>query len=415
MLPWLGSIALFAATCLIYPVHFDPRLNGSGYETIALARSIAFHHSFADPYFAMPTGPSAQLAPGFPAFIALLMPHAKDMPTLSFWLGWIATGAIGMQLAALPWIAQAMELGYAAGFLSSIAWLVCRVTIFERWETQFVALFCLLLGLLMYWISAKPGTTWQAAAVGAFWGFVLLWNPAGVLVLLAWLVYLHFGTRTAMRQKLALAGMAVLIVSPWVVRNYVAFHHVFLVRDNLGLELQVSNNDCSMYAFDLNRFTGCYSVFHPNLNKLQAQRVAELGEFKYNQYKKAEATHWIAGHKGEFAMLTAKRTTAYWAPSIVEYPWEEGRIPVSRHIITVLTALSAIGLFLLWKENRAAFWVFGLWLVFFPPVYYVTQYNERFRVPILWATFLPAGYFLVAVAKRARYKRQSAPAATGST
>jgi len=42
----------------------------------------------------------------------------------------------------------------------------------------------------------------------------------------------------------------------------------------------------------------------------------------------------------------------------------------------------------------------GLWLVFFPAVYYLIQFDPRYRHPILWATFMPAAYLLVSAAKR---------------
>jgi hypothetical protein len=33
-----------------------------------------------------------------------------------------------------------------------------------------------------------------------------------------------------------------------------------------------------------------------------------------------------------------------------------------------------------------------VWVVFFPPVYYIALFEDRYRYPILWVTLVFAGY-----------------------
>ncbi len=73
-----GSVllALAVAALWLYPVHYDPTVNWlsrSGYETLALASSIAHGRGFTDPFGVLATGPSAHLAPAYPAFLALIL------------------------------------------------------------------------------------------------------------------------------------------------------------------------------------------------------------------------------------------------------------------------------------------------------------------------------------------------------
>src|SRR5262249_9430763 len=47
--------------------------DGSGFETIAVARCLAEHGVFANPYSSYPTGPTAHVAPRYPAFLSFLL------------------------------------------------------------------------------------------------------------------------------------------------------------------------------------------------------------------------------------------------------------------------------------------------------------------------------------------------------
>ena len=64
-----------------------------------------------------------------------------------------------------------------------------------------------------------------------------------------------------------------------------------------------------------------------------------------------------------------------------------------------MTLLSIPGLWLLWKKNAHAAGILALWLVLFPLIYYVVQFDPRYRFPILWVNFLLAGILMAELAK----------------
>jgi hypothetical protein len=202
-----------------------------------------------------------------------------------------------------------------------------------------------------------------------------------------------------MSHKLALLVIPFVVVTPWMVRNYRVFHHFVFMRDNLGLELAVSNNSCSDFRLAANVVGACFASNHPNEGVAEAQRVRDLGEYEYNQVRMREASAWIKAHPEPFFILTERRFVSFWFPSPSGNPFEARGTPYGVLVLWFATFASIPGLWWMWKRNRNAAGVILLWLLCFPPIYYVIQYDVRYRCPILWATFLPAGFLIVQLSK----------------
>ncbi len=220
-----------------------------------------------------------------------------------------------------------------------------------------------------------------------------------LLVLLAWLAWIFAATALPRAQKLTLLIVPFLIISPWLVRNYRTFGHFIFMRDNLGLELAVSNNSCANFNFKANELLRCFEANHPNQGISEAERVLRLGEYEYNRVRMREAIEWIQHNPNRFFGLTVQRTVAFWFPSPNGNPFEATATPRGILLGWFMVMLSLPGLWLMWKNNREATAIVLLWLLLFPPIYYVIQFDIRYRDPILWATFLPAGFFIAEVGK----------------
>ena len=403
LLPVAGCLLLFVLAVMAYPVGYHPesRLRDTGYESLAVADSLAEHGTFADPYYPLKTGPTALIPPAYPAFLGLLIHWFGAGPRGAFALQWCATLFMALQIALFPWAARRLGMGYAAGFVAGCLWLAAGIPKFDLWDATPYGLVTLLLACVSS--PSGPGEPSQRRMVlsGMLWGVSLLFNPAGIVVLGALLAWLYFSRRAAGRGILTLALVPLAVVAPWIVRDYVELHHIIFVRDNLGLQLAISNNDCASYSFELDRYTRCFAPQHPNESLSEARKVVELGEVEYDRTRLRQAVEWSAGHPRRFLQLTAERFETFWIPRLIRYPWEQsGDVPRRRLLVSVLTVLSLPGLFLLWRSERPAAVACLLWLVLFPPVYYLTGYQERFRNPILWATFLPASWLLVEGARR---------------
>ncbi|MGB9490781.1 MAG: hypothetical protein WCA92_09965 [Terriglobales bacterium] len=395
ILRWTAVIGLVVATVVLYRPHYsvNSNLNLSGYEMFAVAESLVQHHSFSDPFDPMPTGPTAHVGPLFPAYLAFVITvFGRGSAAVSF-LMWWATALAALQVAILPVLAKELHLGFWTGALAGAGWLASLIPPASFTEVTFTSFLVIAASFLMARCFAAGLSRLQWLLWAAVWAAILLLQPAAVLVLVFCVALVHFQSRRSARQKIALVLLPVLLVAPWMARNLLVFHKLFFVRDNLGMEMAVSNRSCATALFDINDADGCFASTHPNENYEEAMRVRELGEIEYNRLRMREAIEWIGANRGRFAELSLERFEAFWFPPVSRRPGNG--VILRPWVLDCFTLLSIPGLFVMWKNARVGSYVAGLWLVFFPLTYYFFQFLMRYRYPILWATFVPGSYFVV--------------------
>src|ERR1700737_1437042 len=119
-----------------------------------------------------------------------------------------------------------------------------------------------------------------------------------------------------------------------------------------------------------------------------------MGEYQFNQMQLHQALVWIAGHPKRFASLTAQRFFLFWFPV-------KGLAPFRRDpsFVWVPTLFSIYGLVRLWSRNPQVACVLGGTLLVYPLIYYIVQFEPRYRDPILWVSLLLAGYGLTELLK----------------
>jgi hypothetical protein len=392
---WSAVLSLgIASLCLFHP-RFSSKseINMRGYEAFALAESIINHHTFADPFLAAPTGPSAHLPPLFPAYLALILKVSGHGRTGVAVLMWVTALMLTAQLMMLPMLAQRLGLGFWTGVLASLAWLSTGAGPNYLGEATLTSFLVISVVFFMRRSFDREMSTLQVSMSVVLWGILLLLQPVTILVLFFWWLLLHGRSQISTPKKVALGLLPIVVLVPWTIRNLIVFHQPVFVRDSLGLELAVSNNFCASPLFDVNQNDGCFSEFHPNLNYEEALRVQRLGEVEYNRVRLREATSWIEANPRRFVALSAERFEAFWFPPASYMPGNGVLLhPLVLHCFTLL---SLAGLFLAWRNARVATQVMGMWLVFFPLAYYFVQFMVRYRYPILWATFIPGSYFIV--------------------
>ncbi len=392
---WIAGAAILVATLLVYPVRQNPshHLADSGFESLQLGTSLALKGSFSDPFFPLATGPSAHLAPAYPALVAAIIKLFGAGSEGDYALQWVSVIVLAAQLALFPLLAGRIGLSPWAGALGASAWLWARYPVLP-WENDFAALLVVLLAFPMYRSLRTRLSPAQILCCGLLWGLLLLLTPTPLLVLAAWLAVLLLTGPQPRRYVILLAVIPLLVIAPWLVRNFRVFHRPVFLRDNLGIELGVSNNDCARFSMALNLGPdGCFS--HPNASLKEALQVRDLGEPAYNHTRQQQTEQWVRQHPRRFMTLTAERLAAYWMPNATGNVIRRKTFYTGDWIIDFATLLSIPGLILMWRRNRQAATVFLLWLVFFPPIYYLIQFAPRYRHPVLWATFIPAAYVVV--------------------
>jgi hypothetical protein len=166
-----------------------------------------------------------------------------------------------------------------------------------------------------------------------------------------------------------------------------------------------------MFGIAQNIDSGCFAKVHPNVNIEEARKVLAYGEPKYNDLKLREALYWIKTHPARFFRLCALRVAAFWMPPATGGPYSllgSGR-RLERVVVYVMTLLSVAGLFILYRRDSLSASLCVMCLGLFPLIYYIVQYEWRYRYPILWVTFLLGSLPITAFAQRTYMSLSSSP------
>ena len=378
---------------LFYPFDSGPKHRiqfGDGFEMVAIARNLAEHGTFANPFVVENTGPTAVEPPLYPFLLAGL---TKILKQPDFIVMVAVIGNISMNALIAAWLPRVSVLFFGQsmpGVIGGLLWLAVA-RLMPSWDASYTVFglifFCL---LSASWIERKKNINrFGAAATGAMAGLLILLNPASVMVTLPWVAYLLVRRKAAIKTAAGyccvLFATMFLIVSAWAVRNY---HELgaFVLRTNLGMTLYASNNDCAASSYLEDARYGCYSRHHPCVSAIEARLLRTLGEVEYDRRRIVDSGIWIAANSRRFRQLTLKRFLEFWFP-----PPEERAYMT--YIIWLITAMSIPGLILMvWRREPVTLFI-ATGLLIYPLVYYLVVTDVRYRYPVLWLSLLPAGYF----------------------
>lgn len=339
------------------------------------------------------------MAPMLPLAVAGIIRVWGDGAEGAYALQWIATLLLAIQLSLWPFLARRLGMGFAAGAAAAVTFLSAGIVLFPMWEAMYVGLCLVILTYCAHRILQGAASWVLIIATGIVAGITLLFNPVPLLPSLALFTWIYLSKKVSRTKALALAGTSLLVIAPWLIRNYRVFGHFILIRDNLGLELAVSNNSCAPFWFWGNAHGDCFHKLHPNESIFEAERVRDLGEYRYNEERRREGMQWIRQNPRAFLQVSSQRFLAFWFPTPAGNAFKDQRVSPQMLVVWFLALLSVPGLWLLWRKDRVSAGITLIWLALFPPVYYIVQYDIRYRYPILWATFLPGCYFLTEMAR----------------
>ena len=382
------TIVLFVLTFVLrlgfgFFTHPDEHLYS--HEVERVAQNLANTGVFGNPYEGCITGPTAHVAPGYPAVLSLIYRYA-DEPIRAIQV--VSSAVAGLTYALLPWVAGLLGLnvwlGVGAGFFGALLPYLPGMEANGAWESVFVgALLVIALGLTGRYV--KHRTAMSAVLAGFFWGIALLFGPALLPVLFVILFWLTAVLRLRKPHLVALGSAALLTVTPWIARNYVRFGHLFWIRSNFGLELEISNSDAALPFLDDNLTPlGSFSL-HPGRSH-GCQMIQSVGERQFMSDRLHEAEGWIGSHPRQFLELTAQRFWLFWSSPFPGWP---------RRLLALLTGvLAVVGCGLALRRNRIAAMAFVAVIGAFPLVYYFIQADARYRAPVQPVFLLAAAYAL---------------------
>ena len=332
-----------------------------------LAGSLAAGHGLGSP-FGGSTGPTAFLAPGYPALLGLVFylfgsysrGSALVIMTLETLFG-VLTVAVVMHVAQRMFGAPAANLAGVLWALSPpLLWLPAVL-----WETSLSTLLLTGMAALAVSCGGQPGRhLWLG--MGAYCGLGMLVNPALMPAFLALLGWTAWQTRSS-KQLWPCLLLATLVFAPWPIRNWRVLHAWIPLRSNLGYELWQGNHPEASGLFD--------ARLEPLSNQHEFAVYASLGEVAYMENKAILARTYIRSHPMQFLRLSMQRVGRFWTGA--------GGVTnsgvVELHVV-ITTLLGLLGLGMLGKQRPATALLFLLPLLLFPLPYYVTHPDFRFRL-----------------------------------
>lgn len=381
---------------------------GFGYETGAVAYSLATGHGFSSP-FGGSTGPTTWLAPLYPGMCALVF-KAFGCFTLASGFVILAINSVLSALTCIP-ICRIGELtiGRKVGYWSG--WIWATGVIFMRWPTTWIwdmSASALLIGILFLqsMLLAKQSTWKRWAGFGLTWGIAALTNPALLSFILPSGLYPVFKLRRRKEPWFAAAALSAIIfaavISPWLIRNRVTFGNWVFIRGNAPFEFSLSNYHYSNAMGFMGK--------HPTQNKWEYAKFKQMGERAYVATKGKLAVEFVKHYPREFAELCGTRAVAFWTGTILDYinpKFEVWR----KWFYWPLSALMLYGLIVALARGVEGGWLYFWLILLYPIPYYLTLPQLRYRHAIEPELLLLSTYFVYGalqdVAKRFAAKEQS--------
>ena len=358
------SLRLMVVSIVVF---FYPRnwLFSKAPDLVFLADSLRQGHGLCSP-FGGSTGPSAFVAPGYPAILGFL-----------FFVFGSHTAAAGAAMMALQLLFALMTValilriadrrfGRATARLAGVFWAASPPLLWlpvVLWETSLSIL--LLTGMVALALDGLGHAgPWYWPGVGVYCGAAMLVNPSlapALCAMLGWTIY-QAPTKSLLCWLTLLA-----VFAPWPLRNAYALHAFIPFRSNFGYELWQGNHEGASGRFE--------ATLEPLKNRQEYASYAAQGELVYMRRKASLAHSYIRAHPGVFLKRSAERAIRFWAGA---GSLENNPLVAVHAIVTSL--LGWAGVALVYRQDRRLALLFLLPLFLFPLPYYLTHPDFRFRL-----------------------------------
>lgn len=389
------TIAFGVRVAFIFHFHTYADLSRTELERTAV--SLATTGVYGNPY-AVPTGPTGHVAPGYTLILAGLFRILGTGATAEIVKQLLAAIVPSLVYALLPKVAQIVlryiDAGVLAGLVGALYPARPLVETKGDWETPYTALILAL--LLVITVRLWRGRKWsrrQALGQGLAWGVSLLFVPALLVMFLAFVAAGSIFRRPAeWGRYVTFATIEVAVVAaclaPWVIRNEHALGSPVVTRTNFGIELHISNNDDATPDQRVNYLAGVFDKYHPLLSRTEALKVREMGEVAYNKQVGDIAKEWIRTHPKRFLELSLGRARCYWL-------YYDPTSLVKTLFLGLTVLLGWAGFVVLLRRDKLAATVVGLILLIYPLPNYLVHVGLRQEYPIHWLMMILAGMFVL--------------------
>ena len=295
-------------------------------------------------------------------------------------IGWRCFGRDAKGLKVALWSGWLWAL-YPAAMQYAVKW------VWDMALTAFLFSWVLVLALRVRGVGDAAETNPQNARrwvmFGLLWGLIAVSNSSLLTFLRAcglWMIWpeltqvpKHVGR--AVRSAVLAAACCLAVFSPWVARNWVAFHAFIPLRANFGAELYESVLP-SNSGFP---WGGTLPLAEADPEFKRYERMGEVA-FSKDQGDRAKAL--IRQDPGLFWRHAALRVFFFWVS--VPHPVEKSVwIEATREANYAFLSLAGVlGLALALHRRVPGAWLFFWAFALFPLLYYLVTVQARFRHPL---------------------------------
>ena len=347
------------------------------------ARSLALGQGFSSPFYPH-TGPTALVCPLYPLVLAGIF-RVFGVYTNASALAALSLNSIFSALTgAVIFLGMRRRFGFGTARAAAWIWALYPYAIYYSavylWDCALTSL--LFACCFFAAVTRLPHLSTRAwAGYGFLAGMTALSNPSILTLLPALLGYAAWKRwqlgKQVSKPLLLTAGMLVLTLAPWTIRNVRVMHQPVLMRDGFWAEFYAGN------AGDTSHSNPGWT--HPASNPLEMRRYRQLGETRYMAQKHLLSVQRVERYPGSFAVASARRFvrfwTGYWSFSRAYLEDEALDLP-NVPFCTALTLLMLVGTWQLLRWHRWSAIPYVLTFLIFPLPYYVTHASMDYRQPI---------------------------------
>jgi len=349
-------------------------------EPARIAWALVTGHGYSSPWPNTPLQPTAQQPPAYPLLVAAIFKVFGTYTMSSLWTAVLLNAVFATLTAVAILEIGRRDFGPSVGVVATwvwACWLYEAAVSIRLWENALSALWLTLsLLFLPKVVSSARARPWLL--FGLLAGAAALTNTTLLALFPFFWLWLWFSSKSELRIRIRLLVLSVaaciLLLLPWTIRNYAVFHRLIPVRDNLGLEFWLGNNE------------GAPDRVEPDFPLLNPSEYNRLGEINFMEAKGQLGKQFVRQHPRQFLRLTIRRVRLFW-------------IEPDRSLWRWISLLAWIGAFLAFRHKAAAALPYLTALLIFPLVYYLTHTFPSYRNPIEPIMLILASYTLVCVAE----------------
>jgi len=353
--------------------------------------------------------PTARRAPGYPLFLAGLISVFGAAPRLLH----ISQAIINVLTIFLVFLAlkyveikSHWRLFVILLFSFSTSFIFVNVLYAEILTMFMVALILFL--LLSPATSSRP--TLQIIMIGFAIGALIYLRPTflylPLFILVCAFIIRIFIPHFQVRKYLTMVGIAILMLAPWTIRNYVKFGHFIPLVAAGGGELWGANFEIAERTVwnavaDIQKYEEQRTTNHMLQNQLineyrqkyNLENPEDLNRFLTNQGKTI-----IMHHPFRYTLFSINRLMIFWFSPPIGSATLKAISPIIFLIILLLKyLLTIVSIFGLWKFTRGnfsgAFLVVSL-VIYLTILHSATHAIQRYFLPVIPLVYFGLGYFL---------------------